>query len=75
MQPVIDKFSDPLDGSTKYSRVKLIDRVDIEAFIGILYLGTAFKLNILDKLFGIMKVLMILLVLQCRSIDSSLFVT
>ena len=49
MQPVIDKFSDPLDGSTKYSRVKLIDRVDIEAATGILYLGPAFKLNILDS--------------------------
>ena len=42
MQPVINKFSDPFDGSTKYSLVKLFDRVDIEAFIGILYLRTAF---------------------------------
>ena len=49
MQPVTDKFSDPLDGSTKYSHVELIDRVDIEAFIGILYLKAAFRLNILDR--------------------------
>ena len=38
MQPVIEKFPDPLDGLTKYSQVKLVDRIDIEAFIGILYL-------------------------------------
>ena len=49
MQSVIDKFSDPLDGSTKYSHVKLVDRVDIEAFIDILYLRAAFRLNILDR--------------------------
>ena len=49
MQPVIDKFSDPLDGYTKYSHVKLADRVDVEAFIGILYLRAAFRLNILDR--------------------------
>ena len=46
MQPVIDKFSDPLDGSTKYSHVKLGDRVETEAFIGILYLRAFFRLNI-----------------------------
>ena len=49
MQPVIDKFSDPPDGSTKYSHVKLVDRVNIEAFIGIFYLRAAFRLNILDR--------------------------
>ena len=35
MQPVIDKFSDPRNGSTKHSHAKLVDRVDIQAFIGI----------------------------------------
>ena len=49
MQPVIDKFSCPLDDSTKYSHVKLVDRVDIEASIGILYLRAAFRLNILYR--------------------------
>ena len=49
MQPVIVKFSDPLDGYTKYSHVKLAGRVDAEAFIGILYLRAAFRLNILDR--------------------------
>ena len=39
----------PIDCSTKYSHVKLVDRVDIEAFIGILYLRAAFRLNILDR--------------------------
>ena len=42
MRPVIDKFSAPLDGSTKYSHVKFVDKVDIEAFIDILYLVEAF---------------------------------
>ena len=49
MKPVIDKFSDTLDDSTKYSHVKHFDRVDIEAFIGILYLRAAVRLNILGR--------------------------
>ena len=50
MQPVIDKFSDPQqNGSTKYSHVKFIDSVDIEAFIDILYLRAAFRPNIHDR--------------------------
>ena len=49
MQPVIDKFSDPLADSRKYSLVRLVDRVDNEAFISILYLRAAFRLNILDR--------------------------
>ena len=51
MQPVIVKFSDLLDGSTKcsHSHVKLVDRADIEAFICILYLRAVFWLNILDR--------------------------
>ena len=49
MQPVVDKFSDPVEGSAKYSHVKLADRVHIEAFIGILYLRAAFRWNILDR--------------------------
>ena len=49
LQPVIDRISDPLDGSTKYSHAKLVERVDIDAFIGILYLRTAFRLNIVDR--------------------------
>ena len=49
MRPVIDKFSAPLDGSTKYSHVKFVDKVDIEAFIDILYLVAAFWLNILNR--------------------------
>ena len=42
MHPVIDKFSDPIDGSTKYSHVKLVDRVDIDAFIGIFVSNVSF---------------------------------
>ena len=49
IQPVIDNISDHLEGSTKYSHVKLVDRVDVEAFIGILYLRAAFRLNLLDR--------------------------
>ena len=48
MQPVIEKLSYPLDGSTKHNHVKLNVRVDIEAFIGILYLRAVFRLNLLD---------------------------
>ena len=48
MHPVIDKFSGPIDGSPKYSHVKLVGKVDIHAFIGILYLRAAFRFNILD---------------------------
>ena len=51
MRPVIDKFSVPLDGSTKCSHVKFVDKVDIEAFIDILYLVAAFSFNILDREF------------------------
>ena len=47
IQPVIDKLPDPLDGSSKYSHVKLVDRVDVEALIGILYLRTAFWIEYL----------------------------
>ena len=46
MQPVIDNCSNPLDGSTKYSHVKTVDRIDIKAFICILHLRGAFRLNI-----------------------------
>ena len=49
IQPVLDKFSEPLDVSTKYSHVKLVIRVDIECLIGILYLRAAFRLNILNR--------------------------
>ena len=48
MHPVIDKFSNPIDGSTKYIDVKLVDRVDIDAFIRILYLRAAPRLSIQD---------------------------
>ena len=43
MQLVVDKFPEPLDSSRKYSRFKLIDRVDIEASIGIFCLIAAFR--------------------------------
>ena len=43
MQLVVDKFPESLDSSRKYSRVKLIDRVDIEASIGIFCLIAAFR--------------------------------
>ena len=48
MHPVIDKFSNPIDGSIKYIDVKLVDRVDIDAFIGILYLRAAPRLSVQD---------------------------
>ena len=47
IQPVIDEFPD--HGSTKYSHVKLVDKIDIEFFTGILRLRAVFRLNIFDR--------------------------
>ena len=75
MKPLIGNFSELLDDSTKYSHVKLVDRVDTEAFIAISYLRAASRLNILDrKVIWNHEVLMILYVLQFHCIGSRLFV-
>ena len=42
IQPLLEKFEDILEDSAKYPHFKLVDRIDMEAFIGILYLRAAF---------------------------------
>ena len=42
-------FEDLLEDSNKYPHFKLVDWIDMKAFIGILYLRAAFRLNLLDR--------------------------
>ena len=49
IQPLLEKFEDLLEDSDKYRHFKLVDRIDMKAFIGILYLRAAFRLNLLDR--------------------------
>ena len=49
IQPVLERFLDLLKKSDKHSHVKLVDQIDIEAFIGILYLRSAFRLNLQSR--------------------------
>ena len=58
IQPLLEKFEDLLEDSDKYPHFKLVDRIDMKTFIGILYLRAAFRLNLLDQL-------MTSLALQC----------
>ena len=51
MQPLPEKFEDLLEDSNKYRHFKLVDRINMKAFIGILYLRAAFRLNLLDREF------------------------
>ena len=45
IQPVLEKFSDVLDTSSKYTHFALVDYIDIQAYLGILYLRAAFRVN------------------------------
>ena len=49
IQPLLEKFEDLLEDSDKYPHFKLVDQIDMEAFIGIFYLRAAFRLNLLDR--------------------------
>ena len=49
IQPLLEKFEDLLEDSDKYPHFKLVDQIDMKAFIGILYLRAAFRLNLLDR--------------------------
>ena len=49
IQPLLEKFEDVLDDSDKYPHFKLVDQIDMKAFIGILYLRAAFRLNLLER--------------------------
>ena len=45
IQPVLGKLSDVLDTSSKYTHFALVDYIDIRAYLGILYLRAAFRVN------------------------------
>ena len=47
IQPVLEKFSDALEASTKYTHFHLVDHMDIRTFLGILYLRAALRLNLM----------------------------
>ena len=50
IQPLLEKFEDLLEDSDKYPHFKLVDWINMKAFIGILYhLRAAFRLNLLDR--------------------------
>ena len=49
IQPLLEKFEDLLEDSDKCPHFKLVDRIDMKAFIGILYLRAAFRWNLLDR--------------------------
>ena len=49
IQPLLEKSEDLLEDSDKYRHFKLVDRIDMKAFLGILYLRAAFRLNLLDR--------------------------
>ena len=49
IQPLLEKFEDLLQDSHKYLHFKLVDWINMKAFIEILYLRAAFRLNLLDQ--------------------------
>ena len=49
IQPFLEKSEDLLEDSDKYPHFKLVDRIDMKTFIGILYLRAAFRLNLLGR--------------------------
>ena len=49
IQPLLEKFKDLLEDSNKYPHFKLVNRIDMKAFIRMLYLRAAFQLNLLDR--------------------------
>ena len=51
IQPAIERFSDLFEQSDKYPHSRLVDQLDVEAFIGILYLRAAFRVNLLNREF------------------------
>ena len=48
LQPVIESFSDVLQNSAKYLHFRLVDYIDIRAYLGILYLRAASRVNLLS---------------------------
>ena len=48
IRPVLEKFSDVLDASTKYTHFRLVYHMDIQAFLCILYLRAALRVNLMS---------------------------
>ena len=50
IEPAMERFSDLLKESDKYLNFRKVDKIDITAFIGLLYLRAAFRLNLRETL-------------------------
>ena len=48
IRPVLERFSDVLEASTKYTHFCLVDHVDMRAFLSILYLRAALRVNLMS---------------------------
>ena len=48
IRSVLERFSDVLDPSTKYTHFRLVDLMDIRTFLGILYLKAALTVNLMS---------------------------
>ena len=48
IRPVLERFFDVLEASTKYTRFRLVDHMDIGAFLGILYLRATLRVNLMS---------------------------
>ena len=50
IESAMERFSDLLKESDKYPHFRKVDKIDISAFIGLLYLRAAFRLNLRETL-------------------------
>ena len=50
IEPAVERFSDLLKESDKYQHFRKVDKTDISAFIGLLYLRAVFRLNLRETL-------------------------
>lgn len=48
IEPVIERFSDVFENSDKYPHFRVVDYIDIRAYLGTLYLRAAFRVNLLS---------------------------
>ena len=51
IQPATERSSDLFEQSDKNPHFRLVDQLDVEAFIGVLYLRAAFRVNLLNREF------------------------
>ena len=50
IEPAVERFSDLLKESDKYQHFRKVNKTDISAFIGLLYLRAVFRLNLRETL-------------------------